>query len=75
MEWKAKEKSAKAPSDYIFDKGNLTFKPGVTKKEVVVKVKGDKKDEGKETFNVKLSGPVKATIDDGKGKGTIRNDD
>jgi Calx-beta domain/FG-GAP-like repeat len=75
VDWKTVTKSAKSPKDYKANDGTLKFKPGVTKKEVTVTVKGDKTDEGKETFQVKLSNPTAATIDDGKGTGTIKNDD
>jgi hypothetical protein len=68
-------KSASAPSDFTTKDGDLTFKPGVTKKEVTIKVKGDKKDEGNEEFRLKLKEVEKASIDDGVGKGTIKNDD
>ena len=75
VDWKTVKKSAKSPSDYIKNDGTVKFKPGVTKKEVTVKVKGDKKNERKETFQVKLSKPVSSALGDKIGKGTIKNDD
>ena len=75
VDWKTTKKSAKSPKDYVKKDGHVKFSPGVTKKEITVKVKGDKKDEGKETFNIKLSDAVAASLGDSKGKGTIKNDD
>ena len=53
----------------------MTFAPGDTSETVTVKVNGDTKYEPNEDFDVNLSTPVNATIDDGSGQGTITNDD
>ncbi|HKB19631.1 MAG TPA: Calx-beta domain-containing protein, partial [Gaiellaceae bacterium] len=67
--------SAHAPDDYFSTGGNLVFNPGQTTKTVTVQVRGDLLDEPDENYFVDLSGPVNATIDDGQGLGTIRDDD
>src|SRR5947208_2059678 len=67
--------TATAPSDYTATNGTLTFNSGDTTKTITVKVSGDTTDEPDETFFVNLSAPSGATINDGQGKGTIKNDD
>lgn len=75
VHYKTDDDSASSPGDFDSKNGDLTFKPGVKKKEVTIKVSGDKKDEKNEVFFLKLTDPVKASLDDSKGKGTIKNDD
>ncbi|QDU27718.1 Calx-beta domain protein [Anatilimnocola aggregata] len=53
----------------------LTFAIGETAKTVTVKVAADTGHEPDESFQVKLSAPVNATIADDTGTGTILNDD
>jgi hypothetical protein len=67
--------TAKAGSDYQSAGGTLTFAAGQVLKTVTVFVIGDKLKEADETFFVNLSSVSGATIADGQGKGTIRNDD
>ncbi|MGQ0700513.1 MAG: Calx-beta domain-containing protein [Panacagrimonas sp.] len=67
--------TASAPGDYKAINGTLRFAPGETRRTVAVKVKGDGAAEANETFKLNLSNPVNASIADGKGVGTIRNDD
>jgi hypothetical protein len=62
-------------SDYSAKSGTLTFQSGQTSKTVTISVRGDRKAEPDETFFVNLSSATGATIDDGQGVGTIRNDD
>ncbi|MFL6334996.1 MAG: Calx-beta domain-containing protein [Pyrinomonadaceae bacterium] len=62
-------------ADYTATSGTVTFNPGQTSKTVTVQVKGDTTDELNETFNVNLSNPTNAAIDDGTGVGTINDDD
>ncbi len=64
-----------AGSDYAPAVGTLTFTPGQTSKTVNVTVNGDALVELDEQFTLTLSSPVNATIADGSGTGTIRNDD
>ena len=68
--------TATAGSDYTaVGPTTLTFPPGTTTQTVVVPILGDTTVETDETFAVNLSTPDKATIADGQGLGTIRNDD
>ncbi|MBV9924143.1 MAG: DUF4214 domain-containing protein [Acidobacteria bacterium] len=67
--------TAAQPGDYAAASGTVTFNPGETSKPVNVAVVGDTLDEPDETFNVSLSAPSNATVSDGTGVGTIRNDD
>lgn len=56
--------------------GTLTFAAGTTTRAGTGVVNGDTTDEVlDETFLVVLSNPINATISDGQGLGTIRNDD
>ena len=67
--------TAQAGSDYVATSGVLTFPAGQLVRTVSVAVRGDRIKEGNETFFVDLSGPSGATLFDGRGRGTIRNDD
>ena len=67
--------SATAPADYSAKTGSLVFAPGQTTKEVAVSSVEDALDEAVETFTLGLSNPVKATIADSSGLGTIIDDD
>jgi chitinase len=67
--------TAKAGEDYEAAAGTLTFAPGETSKVVTIKVKGDQKREADETFVVNLAAAAGASVLDGQGVGTIRNDD
>jgi hypothetical protein len=53
----------------------LTFAPGVRTLRINVPVIGGKKKEDTERFFVNLSAPANATIVDGRGVGTIFDDD
>jgi len=68
--------TARAGSDYTALPATLlTFSPGQTSKQVTVNVSGDTTPEANETFFVNLSAAKGATLFDGRGKGTIINDD
>ena len=67
--------ATEAGSDYTGVSGTLTFTPGQTSKTVSVTVNGDTVSEADETFTVRLSSPVNATMTDSSGVGTIVNDD
>jgi hypothetical protein len=67
--------SAKAPGDYAAASGTLTFAPGELSKRVTIAVAGDTLDEPHETYSVELSNPAGATIADGRGAGTILDND
>ena len=63
-------------NDYVARTGTLTFAPGETTKEVTIEVKGDSKREADETFYLDLFGlSSNALLIDGRGVGTIVNDD
>ncbi len=66
--------TATAGSDYTSTTGTLTFAPGVTTQTITVAIGNDNVFEGSETFNVNLVTPTNATIADGLGIGTIRDD-
>lgn len=53
----------------------LTFAPGIVSQTVPVTITGDTMPEADELFTVDLSNSSWATIADGQGQGTIRNDD
>lgn len=69
--------TATAGVDYDAVSGTLTFLPGQPLTQTVtVVVHGDTDDEGDETFFLNLSNVSStATIEDGQGLGTIRNDE
>ena len=61
--------------DYEAAGETLTFAPGETEKTVVVTVSDDTVDEADETFAVKLSEAVNATVGEGTATGMIVDDD
>jgi aryl-phospho-beta-D-glucosidase BglC (GH1 family) len=63
--------SATAGSDYQSASGSVTFAPGETTKTVTVTILADALTEGNETFFLRLSSPVNATLLDPEGLGTI----
>jgi hypothetical protein len=75
VHWATANGTAKAGSDYVARSGSLTFAPGQTTKTVTVLVKGDRTKEPTETFTVRLTKPVHATLGQAVATGTIVNDD
>jgi arylsulfatase A-like enzyme len=67
--------TARAGSDYQAEAGVLRFVPGVVRITVTVLVFGDITFENSERFFIDLSAPVGASIADGRGLVTIKNDD
>lgn len=68
--------SAVAGSDYTAASGALTYQPGETSQTIAVTILGDVVDEGAaETFTVRLSSPVSATLTVTEAVGTITDDD
>ena len=67
--------TATAGFDYTATSGTLTFLPGERVKTVSVDVLGDTAGELTETFSLVLSNPTNARIRDGRGIGTILDDD
>ncbi len=75
MKYATANGTAQAGSDYVAKSGSLTFPPGQRVQTVSVVVRGDRVKEGNESFYVNLSGAAGATVMDGRGVGTISNDD
>jgi len=67
--------TASNPADFLARSGTLRFAGGHKKNKVAVTIVGDTLDEANETFFVRLSNPVGATITDGQGVGTITDND
>ena len=67
--------TATAGQDYTAASGTLTFAPGVTSQQFVVKVLGDTVVEPTETFAVKLANPSGASLGTATATGTVTNDD
>lgn len=67
--------TAKASTDYSTTSLTLNFAPGETVKNFTVPIVGDTLDENNETFYVFLSSPTNASISQGRGIGTIFDDD
>ncbi|MBN1155718.1 PKD domain-containing protein [candidate division KSB1 bacterium] len=67
--------SAAAPGDYINTNGTLNIPAGNTSATINVPIVDDLLDEPDETFRVNLNNPLNATISDGQGQGTIRDND
>jgi hypothetical protein len=61
--------------DYYSLSSGLTFQPGETSKLIYLSIIGDRKREPNETFTVRLSNAVGATIEGSVGVATILNDD
>jgi len=64
-----------ADEDYQGMTGQVGFAAGQTTGTIAITVNGDTRQEADETFFVDLSNPTNATVADGRGQGTIRNDD
>ena len=64
-----------ADSDYNAANGTLTFAAGETQKTIDVAIVGDTRNEADETFEVTLSNPAQATLDQATATGTIQNDE
>ena len=80
VNWATASGTAKAPGDFVSSSGTLSFNPGETVKYVTVNVKGETTVENNETFVVRLSKPVNASVPaagaaGNQGIGTILNDD
>jgi uncharacterized delta-60 repeat protein len=67
--------TAIAPADYQGVAGTLRFAAGDTTKTVTVLVNGDSLPEGNESFTLRLSNAVNASIVDASGTGTVLDND
>jgi len=75
VDYATSDGTATAGSDYVAKSGTITFSAGVTSQTITIIVYGDRTTEGDETFFVRLSNVVGASISDGEGMATILNDD
>ena len=69
------QRTAASGSDYVGEKGLLTFAPGETSKTIPLAVIGDRRNEADETFYVNFSQPSNALLADTQSVVTIRDDD
>lgn len=67
--------SARAPGDYAPASGAVVIPAGATSASVGVAVRGDLTDEYDESFNLNLSSATAASVADGRGVGTIVDED
>lgn len=68
--------AATSPSDFTAKTGTLTIPAGATTRNATVQVVRDRRREANERFTVEITGVTGgATVADGVGLGTIRNDD
>jgi uncharacterized repeat protein (TIGR01451 family) len=67
--------TALAGSDYVSTNGTLVFAPGEVQKQITVEVIGDTIAEPNETFFVTLTNAFNGVIRNGRGVGTILDDD
>ena len=75
VDFATSDDSAVAGSDYLPRAGTVTFPPGTTTRTIWVAVVGDTEVEPDETFTIELFNARNAVIEDGRGRGTIENDD
>jgi hypothetical protein len=75
VDYNTEEVSAGIDDDFIATSGTLTIPVGETRGTIEVTIIADEWREGDDQFKVVLSNPVGATITNGEGIGTIRNDD
>ena len=69
------EGSAQTPADFVARKGTVRFAGKKLTRKITISVNGDLLDEKDETFVVRLSSPIGATLVDAEGTGTIEDDD
>ena len=75
VDYETADDSATAGDDYTSTSGTLTFSAGQRTATIEVTVLDDSDEEPDETFKVRLTNPVGATIEDDEGVGTIHDDD
>ena len=71
VSYRTVDDTAVAEFDYAATEGTLRFEPGATAQTVAVATFTDEVVEGDERFTLELGEPVRATIADGTGMGTI----
>jgi hypothetical protein len=75
VDYATEDDTATAPDDYVSGSGTVTFPVDTITRPITITVQGDNLDELDETFNVTLSTPSNADIEDATGVGTITDDD
>jgi hypothetical protein len=75
FEWATEDRSARFPTDYTQIGGTATISTSLSSVMLTVEVNGDRRAERDERFAVVVSNVTGAIVDDGVGRGTIRNDD
>jgi chitinase len=75
VRWRTVDDTATAGEDYRADSGTLVFGPDVREEVIDIDVLGDTLDESDEDFAVVLSDAEGATIEDGRARGRIEDDD
>lgn len=75
VDFRTKNGTAKAGSDYLATSGTATFAPGETSAPITVLIKGDTMEEPNETFTLRLSNPTNAALAVTSATGTILNDE
>ena len=75
VEYETRDDTARADSDYTAQSDTLTFTAGDTLETIAVETIDDQDYETAEAFEVRLSNPDKATLDNATGTGTINDDD
>ena len=84
LKYRTADGTARAGTDYEARTGSVAFEPGQLKKAVLVDVFGDTQGESNETLFLEVTGiagtvsvtnPVRPIVEDGRGEGTIVNDD
>ncbi|HEX6874599.1 MAG TPA: Calx-beta domain-containing protein [Nocardioidaceae bacterium] len=71
VNWTTADGTATSLHDYVADRDTLTFSPGETSKTIAVETLKDNTNEGDETFVVRLSDPVHATINPNHATGNV----
>jgi uncharacterized repeat protein (TIGR01451 family) len=75
VDFRTRGDTAEENRDYVARSGTGTFQPGQTERTIRITIRGENVRENTERFFVDLSNATNATIADGRGIGTIRDDD
>jgi hypothetical protein len=75
VNWATFNGTAKAPSDYLRDSGQVVFAPGATRADVWLTITPDNRREIPEWFWFALSSPTNATLAEDKSLVIILDDD
>ena len=75
VDYETRDDTAGKDIDYIQSTGTVSIPVGERRAQITIGIIGDDLKEADESFKVVLSNPKNATISNGEGIGTIRNDD